>query len=274
MSKTSFVEQVQAIRAARDARMKTSPQSWLALIGLFRLEAGENPFGAFAANKIVLAKCGEAQCGSFHLENGTVRLLPQLNTNLKVNDLPPESRDLKTDRDEQTDLIRAGSLTMMVLQRGNDHYLRVWDGESPAVDNFTGLRYYPIKPAYRIVVKFVPYDPPKTIQIQDVIGGEHDGFLAGEAHFNLHGTECYLVAEDAGDELLFSFTDETRNDTTYPGGRYLTTEEPQNDQMILDFNLAVNWPCAYTAYATCPLPPAENHLSVRIEAGEMRYQEH
>ncbi|MBN2258351.1 MAG: DUF1684 domain-containing protein, partial [Anaerolineaceae bacterium] len=98
--------------------------------------------------------------------------------------------------------------------------------------------------------------------------------LAGEIHFTLEGVDCRLVAEDSGNELLFSFTDLTRADVTYPGGRFLTVEKPRDNRVVLDFNLAVNWPCAYTDFATCPLPPTENHLPVRIEAGEMRYRDH
>lgn len=273
MTDNSNSEGIQKFRDARDERLKTSPQSWLALTGLFRLEPGDNPFGTDKANKIVLANCGGAVCGSFHLADGIVKLLPRPKANITVNDLHPEDRNIRTDQDEATDLIQAGSLTMMVLLRGNGHYLRVWDRESQAVINFTGLRYYPVESEYRIEAEFMVYDPPKAIMIQDVIGGEHDGKLAGEVNFNLHGIDCHLVAEDTGDELLFSFTDQTRDDTTYPGGRYLTTEKPQGARVILDFNMAVNWPCAYTEFATCPLPPVENHLPVRIEAGEMRFKD-
>jgi uncharacterized protein (DUF1684 family) len=274
MTDSSYLDEIQNLRSTRDERLKTNPQSWLALIGLFRLESGDNLFGAEATNKIVLAKCGEAHCGSYHLENGSVRLLSEPNSCVTVNNLPPKPRKLQTDHDEDTDLIRVGSLVMMVLERGEDHYLRVWDKGASAVSHFNGLRYFPINPAYRITAMFVTYDPPKPVKIQDVIGGENDGFLAGEAHFNLHGVDCHLVAEEDGDDLLFSFTDLTSKDTTYPGGRYLITDKPQEDRVILDFNRAVNWPCAYTAFATCPLPLAENRLTVRIEAGEMRYSEH
>jgi uncharacterized protein (DUF1684 family) len=274
MTDTRYSDEVQQFRDARDERLKTNPQSWLALIGLFRLAEGENTFGADEKNKIVLTNCGQPHCGSFVLDSGNVTLISRSECNLTVNDFTPGPRILHTDHDEETDLIRVGRLTMMILLRGKDHYLRIWDRESPAIIEFTGLKHFPIKPEYRIVANFLTYVPLKVIKIQDVIGTEFDGHLAGEAHFNLNGNDCRLVAEESGEELLFSFTDETRNDSTYPGGRYLVTKMPKDGQVILDFNRAVNWPCAYTAYATCPLPPAENKLPVRIEAGEMRYQEH
>lgn len=97
--------------------------------------------------------------------------------------------------------------------------------------------------------------------------------MLGEVHFNLDGKDLVLQVEDAEDEGLISFVDETRKDLTYPGGRLLTLPKPLIETFRLDFNAALNWPCAYTPWATCPLPPKENFLPVRIEAGEMRYHD-
>jgi uncharacterized protein (DUF1684 family) len=270
----NYIEEIKKYRKARDKRLKTSPQSWLSLVGLFKLEPGDNPFGMSMTNKIVLTQCGQMHCGSFHLENKVVSLIPQTDSSLTVNDLPPEPCALHTDQDGEPDLICIGSLTMMVLLRGNDYYLRVWDKDSPAFTTFIGLKYFPVDPGFRIEAEFEIYDPPKAIKIPDVLGIEHNSFLVGEAHFILKGINCRLVAEENSEGLLFSFTDETRKDLTYPGGRYITSEKPGSGRVTLDFNMAVNWPCAYTVYATCPLPPVENRLPVRIEAGEMRYSEH
>lgn len=274
MTDTGYFERILDLRNARDKRMRDNPKSWLALTGLFHLHESDNLFGADETSQIILPNCGKGFCGSFHLEDGRVSLLPLANTSITINDLPPESRVLQTDHDEKPDLIRVGSLTMMILIRGRDFYLRVWDADAPGIKSFSGLNYFPIKPEYQITAKFITYTVPKAIKIQDVIGTELDGQLVGEANFTLNGTDCTLVGEEDEDELLFSFTDKTREDSTYPGGRFLTSKKPESDQVVLDFNLAFNWPCAYTAFATCPLPPAENQLPVRIEAGEMRYGEH
>ncbi|MGB8253062.1 MAG: DUF1684 domain-containing protein [Anaerolineaceae bacterium] len=253
--------------------MKTNSQSWLALIGLFQLEEGDNSFGTRTTNKIILPQFNQEQCGSFHRENGKISLTPINNSNLTINKMSPGPLFLCTDRDEEPDRIEIGSLTMMILQRGDNFLLRVWDGDSMALKGFAGLKYFPVNEKYRIMTKFITYDPPRAIRILDVIGTEYEGHLCGEAHFTLDGADCSLVAEEDGDELLFSFTDKTREDMTYPGGRFLVAAQPRKNCVILDFNQAVNWPCAYTSFATCPLPPNENHLAVRIEAGEMRYQE-
>ncbi len=274
MIDTGYLDQIQSLRDTRDQRLKNNPQSWLALIGLFRLEEGDNSFGADGSNKISLPEFGQARCGTLQLEDGKISLLVTPNSDLAVNGLPFKPCILHTDHDESPDRIQLGSLTMMILLRGQDYYLRVWDADSPEIKNFTGLKYFPIKSEYRISAEFIPYELPRGIKIQDVLGTGHDTHLFGEAHFEVNGNACILVAEEDEDELLFSFTDKTREDLTYPGGRFLTTKKPDGDRVVLDFNLAFNWPCAYTAFATCPLPPAENRLSVRIEAGEMRYKEH
>jgi len=269
---SSYFERILGLRAARDERMKTNPQSWLALIGLFLLEEGDNSFGAGNTNKIILPEYIQERCGSFHMENGKISLFPLPNSNLTINKMPPEPHFLRNDRDEEPDWIEIGSLTMMILQRGDNFFLRVWNGDSMALKNFTGLKYFPVNDEYQIMAKFMTFDPPRVIRILDVIGTEYEGYLYGEAHFTLDGVDCSLVAEEDGDELLFSFTDKTREDMTYPGGRFLVASKPEEDCVILDFNQAVNWPCAYTSFVTCPLPPNENRLPVRIEAGEMRYQ--
>jgi uncharacterized protein (DUF1684 family) len=272
MRDSSYLEKILDFREAREKRIKTSPSSWLALIGLFHIKEGDNPFGAGSANKIILPEFIQERCGSFHLENKNVSLFPSPNSNLMINGSSPEVRFLRSDRDEEPDRIEVGSLTMMVLQRGGKYFLRVWDKNVVALKNFTGLKYFPVNPEYQIKARFIHYAPPREIRILDIIGTEYESHLFGEAHFTLGGIDCSLVAEEDGDELLFSFTDETRSDMTYPGGRFLTVPKPENECVILDFNQALNWPCAYTAFATCPLPPSENHLPIRIEAGEMRYQ--
>jgi len=272
MNDTGYLERILSLRDERNNRMKTNPLSWFALIGLFRLEEGENPFGADSTNKIILPEFIQERCGSFNLANGNISLIPLPNSNFMINAKSLEIRFLRNDRDEEPDKIEISSLTMMILRRGENYYLRVWDKDSEAVKNFTRLKFFPVKPEYQINARFILYDPPRTIKIMDAIGTDSESHLFGEAQFALDGSDCSLVAEEAGDELLLSFTDKTSSDTTYPGGRFLTAAKPKNDCVILDFNQALNWPCAYTAFATCPLPPNANHLPVRIEAGEMRYQ--
>lgn len=162
---------------------------------------------------------------------------------------------------------------MKIIIRGGVPLVRIWDRESPVGRNFTGFHYYPVKPEYRVSAKYIRYDPPKPIKIMEVIGTEIDSMFLGQAQFALNGVHYTLEAEQSGGELLFNFTDGTNKDTTYGGGRKFYLPIPKGEEIILDFNLTENWPCAYTAFATCPIPPKENHLPIKIEAGEMKYSE-
>ncbi len=119
---------------------------------------------------------------------------------------------------------------------------------------FTGLRYFPIRPDYCILARYVPFTEPVTRLTQDAIGNEEETLFVGEIIFTWQNVECHLLAQMDEDDLLLNFTDLTRADLTYPAGRYLTIPKPTTEEIILDFNLAVNWPCAYTPYATCPIP--------------------
>ena len=169
------------------------------------------------------------------------------------------------------DLVEAGRLTMCLIRRGGEPYLRIWDRESPLFMNFPGLSYFPVNPAYCVQARYICYDCPQIHTLTNKIGNEYEACFSGELRFEIGSVECRLLAEEDDDSLLLSFTDLTRLDATYPGGRYLLIPAPQGETCVLDFNLAVNWPCAYTDFATCPVPPLENRLPVRIEAGEKRF---
>lgn len=271
MSEESYIASIEKIRFERDQRVKTNPLSWLSLVGLFPLNEGDNPFSGEDKDGLFLLGLEAGQGGIFHLADGNVTIVAPAGSGITINGNSPVSRPLQTDTDRVPDLIEAGSLAIRIIHRGSLTYLRVWDKESPAWKDFEGYRYYPVKPEYCVTAEFVRYDAPRMMKIQNVLGDISDTAFPGEAHFKINEKKCVLIAEDAEDELLFSFTDKTREDTTYPGGRFITVPKSENDRLTLDFNLAVNWPCAYTSYATCPLPPFENRLQVRIEAGELRY---
>ncbi len=269
---TDYIDPILLKRAERDQQMVAQPRNWLALTGLFWLEEGDNPFGKDSQNKILIPNLPLERCGCLRLEEGKVFLSEAAHA-VTLNGNSAELRQLFTDMDEKPDLLEAGPILMMVIRRGEHWLLRAWDRESSAVKEFKGLKYFPVNPAYYVQAGFEPYEPPKTIVIHDAIGGQHESAILGRVHFQINRTDCTLEVEDGGDEGLISFVDQTKSDTTYPGGRWLTLPKPIQECVTLDFNLASNWPCAYTAYATCPLPPQTNQLLVRIEAGEKRYHD-
>lgn len=270
-SDITYIQKIESERLAHQHRLIGNPLSWFALIGRYPLKEGENPFGSQDGLHIQITQLSDARSGMLLLENGKVYLKDVVPGHVTLNGAAPHSNPLCTDVEGSPDLIEAGSVAMQVIDRGGCYFLRVWDRESKEVKDFSGLKFYAVNSDYRIKAQFTPYDPPLMRKRFNVIGNEFDQAYSGIAKFTVDGKECSLIAEEDENELLFSFVDETRRDTTYPGGRYLVVSKPVEGWVTLDFNLAYNWPCAYTAFATCPLPDPQNHLPVRIEAGEKRY---
>ncbi len=273
MSTMSYEENIQNIRIQRDRKTASDSLHWLNLAGLFWLEEGEKSFGSDENNTISLPTFPHPHCGILRLQNGVVTLHPDKSADITVNGKTPENRPVRTDAEKDPDLIGIGSLVIKIIIRGGMPLARIWDRESPAIKNFTGFHYYPVKPEYRITAKYVRYDPPKPIRVVEIIGTEVESAFLGQAQFTLNGVDCTLEAEQSGEKLLFNFTDGTNKDTTYGGGRKFYLPKPKGDEIILDFNLTENWPCAYTPYAACPIPPKENRLSIKIEAGELKYHD-
>jgi uncharacterized protein len=151
--------------------------------------------------------------------------------------------------------------------------VRVYDKNHPALLHFVSLRWYPVQPEYCIPARFVPLDPPVKLPIVNVLGDASEEDSPGYVEFTFDGQDCrmYALPIEDSDRLWFIFQDQTGKSVTYAGGRYMTTDGPKDGVVMLDFNKAHNPPCAYTDFATCPLPPAENRLSVAIKAGELRY---
>ena len=269
---STYTESIMQERAERDQRLTANPLNWLALCGRFFLEEGENSIGSAESDKVVLPMLPAPHAVVLAIKDGKATITEHMD-GVTVNGSAPETRPLRCDVDGDQDTITYGRVAMQLIMRGGNLILRTWDLESEAVKEFKGLHYYPVKPEFRIKAKYKPYDPPLARKTYNAIGNELDSTFAGWVEFNVDGIECRLDAEDGEDELLLNFTDATKQDATYPGGRYITIPKPVPAEVILDFNTAVNWPCAYTNFATCPLPPFENRLNARIEAGELRYHD-
>jgi uncharacterized protein (DUF1684 family) len=244
---------------------------WLALAGLHWLHPGKNTFGSGEGNDIVLpAEEGVPQrAGSFELNENAVILHVEQPGTVKVGEKEAQNLELRTDRAAETDYIYLGPLKLVVIERGDRLAIRVWNSKSREVLNFQGREWYPPDEEYRVQARYTPFTSGGFLDLPDVAGSVQRIPVLGSLDFNLQGKNCRLVALPAGDRDLFIiFRDETSGEDTYPAGRYLVAPEPENGTVILDFNRAYNPPCAFTPYATCPLPPRENHLPLRIEAGE------
>jgi uncharacterized protein (DUF1684 family) len=167
-----------------------------------------------------------------------------------------------------------GDAVVEVARRGGADILRPRHPDSPRRPSYAGTPAYPAQRRWALAARFEPYDEPESTVVGSVVDGlEHVYAALGELAFEVDGRPLRLVAFPGAEPetLLVLFRDLTSGDTTVPAVRGLTVPLPAGGlTVVLDFNRAVNLPCAYTPYATCPLPPRQNHLPIAVEAGEKR----
>lgn len=254
----------------------TKDDGWLTLVGLFWLNEGENKFGSDAENAVVFAQDKPPSvAGSFWLEQGKVRVAVRPGVEITTNGQPVTSFDLKDDNDDSgPTILKFGSLLMNVVKRGDRLGIRVKDTESRTRREFKGLEYYPIDPKWRIEARFEPYQPPKAIPITNVLGMTNDETSPGALAFDVAGKTYRIdpILEKGETDWFVMIADGTTGKETYGAGRYLYVSPPDaSGKVVIDFNKAYSPPCAFTNFATCPLPPRQNNLPLRIEAGEKKY---
>ncbi len=267
----SYRDEIALWRQNREEGLKKEG-GWPSVAGLHWLKEGDNAIGGGAGNDYVLpAGSAPDRVGVIMLLNRRAFLKVAPGVTVHVNGNPFTDSELKTDAQGKPDKVTLNDLAFTVIQRGKRTGIRLWDNNAPARKNFTGLKWYPTDKAYRITAKFVPYAPPRKMSILNILGDMEEGVSPGYVTFVLKGQEYRLETQSEGDELFINFKDETSGKETYPPGRFLYASKPVNGQVVLDFNRAYNPPCAFTEFATCPLPPSQNRLKVRIEAGEKKY---
>ena len=266
----AYVKQVQDWRAKSEASLRRD-NGWLTLAGRYPLKPGENLFGTAPTNDVVFPKgLGPAGMGSVFVEPGkvTVRLVPGLK--MVNNGLEMTEKEMGTDP-QNRDWVQIGRASFHIIEREGRYILRLADKESPVRKAFQGRVWYDVSDDYHVKAKFVPYDPPKKVAIVNVIDEVSDEPVPGYVQFDLKGRTYKLdvIGED-DDGLFFVFKDPTAGQSTYGSGRFLFVEgKPKaGETFLLDLNRAYNPPCAFSEYTTCPLPPKQNILDVRIEAGE------
>ncbi|MFL5319086.1 MAG: DUF1684 domain-containing protein [Myxococcaceae bacterium] len=247
----------------------TAEDGWLTLVGLHWLEEGENPAGSDPASKVHLVAAAPAKLGTFVRKGKSVEFKPAVPVTL--NGKPFSGGPLKTDAAGAPDVLRVGTLQLLVIDRGDRLGVRVRDSEADARKHFVGLERFPVSADWRKDARFELAPEGKKISIPNVLGQVSDEPLYGTAVFTHEGKEYRLLATKEDDELFFVFADPTNRKTTYGAGRFLYTELPKDGKLVLDFNRAFNPPCAFSAFATCPLPVKENRLPIPVEAGEKRY---
>jgi uncharacterized protein len=274
LATTSYIKDIDKWRAERLQEIN-GENGWTTLVGLYWLRQGRNRLGSGLSNEIALPRHGaRAFVGSIWLDKEDARLDAKPGSGLTINGKPVRKLALQSDADGEPTVLKLGSLTMFVIKRGDKIGLRVKDKHHPARSNFHGLNYFPVAVNWRVQAKFEAYAPPKIIPIVNVLGMIDEMTSPGALVFELDGKTFRLdpVLEKGSKQLFLIFADTTNGKQTYGAGRYLYVEPPGTDgNVVVDFNKAYNPPCAFTKFATCPLPPRQNRLAMRVEAGEMKY---
>jgi uncharacterized protein (DUF1684 family) len=276
--------EVEAWHQKRIERL-TAEDGWLSLVGLAWLGPGENPTGSKPDSIVVLPDTAPPEVGAFVVDGDAVAFEARGRSGVAVvgedglEPVPPGGRvPLLADTAEGGPTVLAvGSLRFFVIDRDGRLGVRVRDPEGPARRGFVGIETFPVDPAWRIEARLDPYDPPHTLAVPTILGTVSDSPSPGAVVFEVDGKSYRLdaVAEPGDADLFLVFGDRTNGDTTYGAGRFLYAEAPAPDdpehRVVVDFNRAYNPPCAFTPFATCPLPPPGNRLPFAVEAGEKNY---
>lgn len=238
-----------------------APSSWLGMVGLFWLQPGINRVGSAAGGEVVLP-AGLPEQGHIVWEGGALLWQP-------VDGAP---QALKTDRDGEPTVIELGHLSFFVVDRDGQLAARIRDREWARRAPFAGLAYFPFDAAWSLDAAWEAIDPPMSMEVPDVSGDLKAVSVSHRAVFEYAGQAVALLPMSVSErEVFFVFRDRTSGKESYGAGRFLKVPAPENGRIRLDFNRAYNPPCAFTPFATCPLPPPENWLPFEIAAGEKKY---
>ena len=270
----SYITSIEEWQKDRITNLK-SADGWLNLVGLYWLKPGDNKFGTDLGNDIVFPRgMAPGVIGTFSLNDGVVSVNIIPGVRVICNGQPVSEMTLQDDMSGNPTVLELGYLRWFIIKRGDMYGVRVRDLNAPMVRDFKGIETFPINEDWRITAKLSPNNPPKIITVQSVIGtSEHDTVNASLV-FSIKGKEYRLDPLVEGNQFFIIFADETNGEETYGAGRFLYADQPDAEgNVILDFNKAYNPPCTFTEYATCPLPPKQNYLPIKITAGEKKYKE-
>ncbi len=244
-------------------------KNWLSLAGLFWLKPGENSFGSDPGNAVIFPK-GPAHAGVFDLQGTDVTVKFSPDAHAMIDGKAAVTTKLQPDTSGNRTQVEMGSLRFYVVVRGQRIGIRLRDVDSETAKNYRGPVFFPVDMSYRVTGTWNPSDGKKTVDVPNVLGDVTPTPVAGTVTFKINGQDVQLTAlgGDPAKGLSFVFNDLTSKTDTYPGGRFLDTDAVANGKVVLDFNEAYNPPCAVTPYATCPLAPKENRLTVAVPAGE------
>ena len=253
-----------------------APNGWLNLVGLYWLDPGQNSFGTANTNKIIFPAGAIAdKAGTFERSGNTVKLIVADGVTITVNGKSVKEAVIYDGDSSRPPVVASGRLRWTVIRRDDKIGIRLRDTASPLLTQFKGIDRFPVDTTWRITATLKTTTQPTQISIKNILGQTSQQQTPGKLVFTIGSKEYALDALQEDDELFIIFGDETSGKSTYPSGRFLSVRKPgTNGTTTIDFNKAYNPPCAFTNYATCPIPPPQNILPVAITAGEKNYGDH
>jgi uncharacterized protein (DUF1684 family) len=271
MTDFTYIESIESWRKEREKNLAL-PHGWLATAGLFWLQPGENRMGTDSSNPIRLpVGAAPANAAIFTLDAGNVSLKTAPGVKIILGGQPITETEIPIG-DDSSEAIDLNDLKIFVLRRGERLGVRVFNPDNPNRLQFDGLDWFSVDQAYCLQAQFIPFQERKSVEIVNLLGDIEPMECPGIVEFEFRGELFRLepvVREDG--RFWFMFCDRTNGVQTYKAGRYLFCDPPKDGLFTLDFNRAQNPPCAFTEFATCPLPPVNNRLPIEILAGERKY---
>ena len=272
LAQSDYVKDVEKWRSNEAADLKKE-DGWLTVAGLFWLKDGVNTVGAGSQFDARLSdNFTQGKLGEIEFKNGVATLKVADGVEAKCDGKPVSTMDLVSDEKGKPTEIRVGSQMFYLIRREDRFGIRLKDNQSKARVEFKGQNWFPVDESYRVPARLEALAEPKELLVPNVLGGHFKMKSPGLLRFALQGKEYSLqpVLQDDG-SLFIIFRDASNSSETYSAGRFLNADKPVDGKTTLDFNKAENPPCAFTPFATCPLPPEGNDLAVAIKAGEKRY---
>lgn len=249
---------------------------WLNLVGRTWLKPGENKFGSAKDNDVVIESDKvPAYMGVFIFQDSVVTMKVNDGVEILLNGNPVKEIVMIGDHEKEMTVFQSSTIKWNLIVREDKYGIRFRDLESDLVKNFKGIDRFPLDERWKISASFEEYNPPKKLFVPNVLGQITEELSPGAVVFEKDGKSYTVDAIDSEDKLFLIIADETSGEETYGGGRFMYVDKPDStEKIVLDFNKAFNPPCVFTKYATCPLPPKENYLKLKIEAGEKNYAGH
>ena len=270
-SASSDAEYQKEVIDFRQKRVKflKSERGYLNLVGLFWLKEGLNSFGSDIKNDLQFPETFPMNFGYATKSGKTISFGYNEPVTLK-NDQDVTSATV--DADDRSQVFSLGSFSWFILESGGNYAIRMRDFENPVLDKPLDLKFYDVTESWRITGRYTAYEELRNRTITNIRDIDYEQKTPGMITFRRYGKLFTFEPTLSGDGMSVIFMDKTTGKETFAGGRFLVLGKPdENGDITLDFNKALNFPCAYNAYTTCPIPPEKNRLPLIVSAGEKSY---